>query len=665
MNGNIINIVYVSDNVVLILTDSTYLYRTADGGDTWTVVSTGVMQIYPNADNSAVYVTQKNNTSSSIWVFSPSDASMKLKQSVAPNSISLYLKPHHSLPSLVAVSMSNYMLSISDDAFDTWYEIDNDVYFGDWGFNGSYYYNSYGSLKVIKNVRIAPTTLMQVNHGILAVGDLLFIAVPSSTGALQLMSSRNRGEGPWIAAFFPDAIQEYQYTILDVSAGSVIVAVVDDDSGLTAKIYMSDAADAKFTRVLSSVRRKANGHTEIKLTSVKGVMLANQYTSNLASVQTVISYDNGGKWQLVPAPMPCTGKNCGMMLHISSKADNEMWGPVVVRRSAVGLILATGTIGPYVSNVGPNMTSTFFSRTAGLEWEQVTTHSSIYEYGDHGALMVLADNFSPTTTLSYSWNEGMNLVDCTFTKSAITVVDIVGSPNATSQSFFVYGTRGDNTTALVHLDFTGLHERVCQDPTDYEDWSVMGDKCLLGQQITYTRRKQTAECYNPLDYDTEIKSNVCGCIAEDYECDFCYEEVDGSCKLTCASPQTDKCTGQADHFYLTRGYRLVPGTVCDPDKGLNLLPKRISCAKNSGIAKGAIAAIVILFVAALIVGVVFLLKNERTRRWLEDRFSFLRGKQNNAWADSIEYLDSDTEADAPILNDEAIVHFSENSPAVK
>ena len=45
------------------------------------------------------------------------------------------------------------------------------------------------------------------------------------------------------------------------------------------------------------------------------------------------------------------------MLHLSGKSDNEMWGPIVVRRSAVGLILGTGTVGTYVANTNPNMVS--------------------------------------------------------------------------------------------------------------------------------------------------------------------------------------------------------------------------------------------------------------------------------------------------------------------
>ena len=39
---------------------------------------------------------------------------------------------------------------------------------------------------------------------------------------------------------------------------------------------------------------------------------------------------------------------------------------------------------------------------------------------------------------SYSWNEGMSLVGCTFTKDAITVKDIISGPNPTTQSFLMY-----------------------------------------------------------------------------------------------------------------------------------------------------------------------------------------------------------------------------------
>jgi hypothetical protein len=36
------------------------------------------------------------------------------------------------------------------------------------------------------------------------------------------------------------------------------------------------------------------------------------------------------------------------------------------------------------------------SRDAGRSWEQITEGSYIYEFGDHGALMIMADNREAT-----------------------------------------------------------------------------------------------------------------------------------------------------------------------------------------------------------------------------------------------------------------------------
>lgn len=35
-----------------------------------------------------------------------------------------------------------------------------------------------------------------------------------------------------------------------------------------------------------------------------------------------------------------------------------------------------------------------------------------------------------------------------------------------------------------------------------------GDSCILGRELTYTRRKQTSECFNGLDFDRPIQKKV-------------------------------------------------------------------------------------------------------------------------------------------------------------
>ena len=69
--------------------------------------------------------------------------------------------------------------------------------------------------------------------------------------------------------------------------------------------------------------------------------------------------------------------------------------------------MATGNVGRKLSNFGDEI-NTYFSRDAGLVWYEVAKGSHIYEFGDHGALVVMADDQQATTKLLYSWNEGIS-----------------------------------------------------------------------------------------------------------------------------------------------------------------------------------------------------------------------------------------------------------------
>jgi hypothetical protein len=66
------------------------------------------------------------------------------------------------------------------------------------------------------------------------------------------------------------------------------------------------------------------------------------------------------------------------------------------------------------------------------------------------------------------------------------------------------------------MDFEGLHEPQCQgvdyagtEGSDFELWTPYdgrhGDnKCFLGQQVTYIRRKQDSQCYNGEDFERVV-----------------------------------------------------------------------------------------------------------------------------------------------------------------
>jgi len=97
---------------------------------------------------------------------------------------------------------------------------------------------------------------------------------------------------------------------------------------------------------------------------------------------------------------------------------------------------------------------------------------------------------------------------------------------------------------MITLDFAGLHEPQCKgadtpgkDGSDFELWSPHDDgrhgstdKCFLGQQVSYIRRKQDAECFNGEELERQTMRIPCICSEADYECDMNYvKDKGGKC----------------------------------------------------------------------------------------------------------------------------------------
>jgi hypothetical protein len=179
---------------------------------------------------------------------------------------------------------------------------------------------------------------------------------------------------------------------------------------------------------------------------------------------------------------------------------------------------------------------------------------------------------------------------------------------------------------MITLDFSGLHEPRCKnvdkpggEDSDFELWSPHDDgrhgsnnKCFLGQQVTYIRRKQDSECFNGEDFERQTMRVPCTCTDADYECDMNYvRNKGGKCELVPdplnrqgSKHLTEKEEDCAlEGFYtVTQGYRKIPGDVCF---GGTLDPYRRPCtsfAWLSSIISMKTAAIIALIVAGLYYG---------------------------------------------------------------
>ena len=68
--------------------------------------------------------------------------------------------------------------------------------------------------------------------------------------------------------------------------------------------------------------------------------------------------------------------------------NSNRFGPVYSSKNALGLIIATGNVGKYLSTKRDKV-NTFLSTDGGHTWREIRKGSHIYEVSDHGGLIVM------------------------------------------------------------------------------------------------------------------------------------------------------------------------------------------------------------------------------------------------------------------------------------
>mmetsp|Transcript_47589 Transcript_47589/g.110227 ORF Transcript_47589/g.110227 Transcript_47589/m.110227 type:complete len:856 (+) Transcript_47589:51-2618(+) len=292
------------------------------------------------------------------------------------------------------------------------------------------------------------------------------------------------------------------------------------------------------------------------------------------NIRTVISFDAGATWNYLDLPQNSQGKNfdCNSkkrcFLHLHDFTDLPDFAPVYSYKNAVGILMGTGNVGTHLSFKRED-TSTFLSRDGGRKWLEVHNGTFIYEFGDYGGLLVMADMVHETTTALFSWNEGKTWMTFKIADKPMKVDNIIIEPNATSTVFLIYGHR-NGVGISRFLDFSKVHNRSCDGvktpsnkDSDYEHWRP--PSCLEGEHRVYTRRKQTAKCFNNFK-DRYHETGPCNCTKRDYECEVGFERDVGGrwCRETSESAlrrgvMSGCVTGQR---VAVLQYRKVPGNKC-------------------------------------------------------------------------------------------------------
>jgi len=417
------------------------------------------------------------------------------------------------------------------------------------------------------------------------------------------------------------------FTVLESHAGSIFLDVMNNmDQGKEfGTLYKSNYNGKYFSRSLDATNRNSRGLVDYeKMQGIEGVLLMNQ-VSNPEAVKhgqeeklivTRMSFDDGATWVPLTSPSTdlkgdkyaCQESDCNLHLHsYTEKRDPQN---LFDSQSAPGLMLGAGNVGKYLTSYSDS--GIFLTRDGGMTWKQITSEAHMFEFGDHGGLIVLVDDEKPTDYVLYSTDEGRTFQKLYFQESnqLIRVTLITTEPESTSMRFLLFGTREETKKPVaIYLDFKGVKDRKCKldkidlGASDYELWSPSHNrdsKCLFGHQIQYYRRKPSADCYIGEKYtEPEVIRKDCDCTDADFECDFNYVRSEGVCVLESGvKPEPIPCDG--NRHKISSGYRKNPFSTCKNGKQLDQ-PVVKYCA--AGLSGGAWAAIIITpFLFAGVVG---------------------------------------------------------------
>ncbi|WWD19083.1 hypothetical protein CI109_103541 [Kwoniella shandongensis] len=398
-------------------------------------------------------------------------------------------------------------------------------------------------------------------------------------------------------------IDNRAYTILESSTDSVFLHVTMNQATNTewGSIFKSNSNGTYYGLAVEYVNRNTAGYVDFeKMIGLDGIAVINVVAnpseadiSGKKKIQTRITHNDGGSWKPMNPPArdslgqeyDCTTTSCALQIHgYTERRDPKA---TYSSPSAVGLMLAVGNVGeelaPYTDS------DIFLTRDGGYTWEEVHKDAHMWEFGDSGSIIILANDEEATDHVIYTTDEGLTWNEYAFGQT-IRVQTIQTVPDDTSRRFMLIGTASGQSdkSILVHLDFSAITQTKCElsieDPNhdDFELWSPSEsreDQCLFGRQTMYHRRIRNKNCYvgERVVQPMTIVRN-CTCTTSDFECEFNYRRdasgncvlVDGASALS-SDTEWEQCDGFSQYWYERTPYRKIPYSSCEggerPDRG--------------------------------------------------------------------------------------------------
>jgi sortilin len=429
----------------------------------------------------------------------------------------------------------------------------------------------------------------------------------------------------FVESCFPIDLPKNGFVIYDFHAetrGPDFIAIdhVEEDATQAEapmnELYASDESMNFFSLSMRRNVRARNGlalSDFVNVLGLEGIYIANQINwkafADPVSVnngdysrffETRITYNAGGVWhRLAPPP---SSEQCGRLddcerwgLHLHGPTDwsaSEDWGSrfggVYSRSSAPGVIISTGNVGMSLEHNDVTRVNTYISRDGGVSWEETKRGPYIFEFGNHGGMLVIAKQFVQVNELEYSINEGKTWESLPLA-TPITVHNIRVDPSSKGHVFIIHGEtaatpwedeqRGSHF--VVDFDQVIADGKKCDKSKDYEMWTPSppgSDGCLMGQKLKLERKLRDALCFNDAEYERHREVvGTCKCSrAHDTECQYGSERVYNVANATewphCEPIENlnTQCPALKGARHITSSHLRIPsGDVCtDPHSAL-------------------------------------------------------------------------------------------------
>uniref|UniRef100_A0A8C2L1W0 VPS10 domain-containing receptor SorCS2 n=1 Tax=Cyprinus carpio TaxID=7962 RepID=A0A8C2L1W0_CYPCA len=374
--------------------------------------------------------------------------------------------------------------------------------------------------------------LGKIDHNSLSVQDEhIFVKVTTGNRTKYYVSYR-RNE--FVQMRFPKYALPKDVQIVSTDENQVFLALQEWYQTDTYNLYQSDPQGVYYSIVLENVRSTKQPEENVlidilEVRGIKGVFLANQKVDG--KVMTLITYNKGRDWEpLAPPtsdmngkPVSCKQPDCHLHLHLRWADNPYVSGTVHTKDSAPGLIM-------------------------GVFEEE---HHILYL--DHGGVIVAIKD----------------------TSIPLKILKVFGHISYRSD------------WELVKVDFRKSFPRQCTE-ADYDSWKLtdlQGEKCIMGQERMYRRRKESSFCIKGKSYTSALTAKPCQCTEKDFACDYGFErapslrvEGDRCYPDFWHDPDAPPENCHLGHSYKSStGYRKVITNVCEGGLNKEQSAKQHSC----------------------------------------------------------------------------------------